>query len=125
VDFFESFNKSIPVPDLYFENPDQVKRHVITAIIEKWEITYPAHFSTARKYQRPHINRTALTDILSDVYDKYATDEITADELEERLNIYNDVVYNKWKDAETPKMAIKKCKESGLWLFMETDLTEI
>jgi hypothetical protein len=121
VDFFESFNKSIPVPDLYFENPDQVKRHVITAIIDKWEKNYPTHFSTARKYQRPHINRTALTDILSDVYDKYATDEITADELEERLNIYNDVVYNKWKDVETPKMAIKKCKESGLWLFMAPD----
>ena len=120
VDFFKSFNKSIPVPDLYLQNPDQVKRDVITAIIEKWERIYPTHFSTSNKFKRPHINRTALTDILSDVYDKYATDEITADELEERLHKYNDVAYNKWKD-EAPKMAIKKCTESGLWLFMAPD----
>ena len=122
VDFFKSFNKSIPVPDLYLQNPDQVKRDIITAIVNKWETTYPMHFSTARKFQRPNINRTALTDILSDVYDKYIkTDVISADELEERLHKYNDIAYNKWKDEETPKTAIKKCKESGLWLFMAPD----
>ena len=120
VDFFKSFNKSIPVPDLYLQNPDQVKRDVITAIIEKWERIYPTHFSTSNKFKRPHINRTVFTDILSDVYDKYAKIDISADELEERLHKYNDVAYNKWKDAAS-KTAIKKCKESGLWLFMAPD----
>lgn len=119
VDFFKSFNKSIPVPDLYLLNPDQVKRDIIAAIIDKWEKTYPMHFSTARKFQRPNINRTVFTDILSDIYDKY--EDQSADELEERLHKYNDIVYNKWKDEETPKTAIKKCKESGLWLFMAPD----
>ena len=119
VDFFKSFNKSIPVPDLYLQNPDQVKHDRITAVVNKWEITYPMHFSTARKFQRPNINRTVFTDILSDVYDKY--DDLSADELEERLHKYNDVAYNKWKDVENPKTAIKKCKESGLWLFMAPD----
>ena len=121
VDFFKSFNKSIPVPDLYLQNPDQIKRDIITEIINKWERIYPMHFSISRKFQRPHINRTAFTDILSDVYDKYEKDLLTADELEERLNQYNDVAYNKWKDAEKPKTAIEKCKGSGLWLFMAPD----
>lgn len=120
VDFFKSFNKSIPVPDLYLQNPDQVKNDIIAAIVKKWaEEIYPMHFSTARKFQRPNINRTVFTDILSDIYDKY--EDQSADELEERLHKYNDVAYNKWKDVENPKTAIKKCKESGLWLFMAPD----
>ena len=123
VDFFKSFNKSIPVPDLYLQNPDQVKRDIITAIVSKWETTYPMHFSRARKFQRPNITSGVFTDILTDLYDKYIKIEvvITADELEERLHKYNDIAYNKWKDEETPKTAIKKCKESGLWLFMAPD----
>ena len=119
VDFFKSFNKSIPVPDLYLQNPDQVKRDIIAAIVSKWETTYPMHFSRARKSQRPNITSGAFTDILTYLYDKY--DDPSADELEERLHKYNDVAYNKWKDTENPKTAIKKCKESGLWLFMAPD----
>lgn len=116
VDFFKSLNKSIPVPDLYLQNPDQVKRDVIQIIVDRWEFRYAQHFSTSFKFQRPNMNRTVFVNLLDDIYEKY--DDLDAVELEEKLMRYNEVVRQQFEGETTPKTAIEKCTRSGLWLFM-------
>jgi hypothetical protein len=116
VDFFKSLNKSIPVPDLYLQNPDQVKRDVIQIIVDRWEFRYAQHFSTSFKFQRPNMNRTVFVNLLDDIYEKY--DDLDAVELEEKLMRYNEVVRQHFEGETTPKTAIEKCGRSGLWLFM-------
>jgi hypothetical protein len=116
VDFFKSLNKSIPVPDLYLQNPDQVKRDVIQIIVDRWEFRYAQHFSTSFKFQRPNMNRTVFVNLLDDIYEKY--DDLDAVELEEKLMRYNEVVRQQFEGETTPKTAIEKCGRSGLWLFM-------
>jgi hypothetical protein len=116
VDFFKSLNKSIPVPDLYLQNPDQVKRDVIQIIVDRWEFRYSQHFSTSFKFQRPNMNRTVFVNLLDDIYEKY--DDLDAVELEEKLMRYNEVVRQQFEGETIPKTAIEKCGRSGLWLFM-------
>jgi hypothetical protein len=118
VDFFKDLNKSIPVPDLYLQNPDQAKRDVINAIVDKWIINYSVHFSLSRKFQRPNMNRTVFTDILNDLYEKYKELLLDSHELEEQLLQYNELIRQQFQNETVPKTAIEKCKRSGLWLFM-------
>ena len=118
VDFFKSLNKSIPVPDLYLQNPDQVKRDVIQSVVDRWEFHYAQHFSVSLKFQRPNMNRTVFINLLDDIYEKYSEDAVDAVELEEKLMRYNEVVRQQFEGVTTPKTAIEKCTRSGLWLFM-------
>ena len=118
VDFFKSLNKSIPVPDLYLQNPDQVKRDVIQSVVDRWEFHYAQHFSVSLKFQRPNMNRTVFINLLDDIYEKYSEDAVDAVDLEEKLMRYNEVVRQQFEGVTTPKTAIEKCTRSGLWLFM-------
>ena len=118
VDFFKSLNKSIPVPDLYLQNPDQVKRDVIQSVVDRWEFHYAQHFSVSLKFQRPNMNRTVFINLLDDIYEKYDADTVDAVDLEEKLMRYNEVVRQQFEGVTIPKTAIEKCTRSGLWLFM-------
>lgn len=116
VDFFKSLNKSIPVPDLYLQNPDQVKRDVIQSVVDRWEFRYAQHFSVSFKFQRPNMNRTVFINLLDDIYEKYSEDAVDAVDLEEKLMRYNEVVRQQFEGVTTK--AVEKCMRSGLWLFM-------
>ena len=120
VDAFQSLNKSIPVPELYMKDPDQVKREVIEGVIKKWQIMYSDHFSPSRKPVRPNINRDTFIEVLDAVYDKYKTEDfnIEIDDMEQILTLLNQGAEEAFAGTEEPRKAIEKCRRTGLWMFM-------
>jgi hypothetical protein len=113
------------VPDLYLQNPDQVKRDVIQSVVDKWEFRSffgtlffksVQHFSVSLKFQRPNMNRTVFFNLLDDIYEKYSDNALDAVELEEKLMRYNEVVRQQFEGVVSKP--IEKCGRSGLWLFM-------
>jgi hypothetical protein len=122
IDAFRSLNKSIPIPELYIQDLDQIKRNVVESIVVAWEKRYPDHFSTSRKPVRPHMNRTMFTDLIEEIYEKYKEDDVTdADTIERALLQLNDMAGQQWCEEDKPKTAIEKCRKTGFWLFMMVD----
>jgi hypothetical protein len=119
VDVFKSLNKSIPVPDLYMKDPDQVKRDIVESVVKKWTIRYADHFSPSRKPVRPNMNRDTFIEVVTEIYDKYNTDNnVTIDDMEHLLLECNYIALTQFAEEEKPKSAIEKCKKTGFWLFM-------
>jgi hypothetical protein len=119
VDVFKSLNKSIPVPDLYMKDPDQVKRDIIESVVKKWSALYADHFSPSRKPVRPNMNRDTFIEVVTEIYDKYNTDNnVTIDDIEHLLLECNRIALTQFAEEEKPKSAIEKCKKTGFWLFM-------
>ena len=119
IDAFKSLNKSIPVPELYMRDPDQVKRDIIESVVKKWSTQYADHFSTFRKPVRPNMNRDTFIEVVTEIYDKYNTDDnVTIDDIEHLLLECNHAALTEFAEEEKPKSAIEKCKRTGFWLFM-------
>ena len=119
IDAFKSLNKSIPVPELYMRDPDQVKRDIIESVVKKWSTQYADHFSPSRKPVRPNMNRDTFIEIITEIYDKYNTDDnVTIDDMERLLLECNRRAQLEFAEEEKPKSAIEKCKRTGFWLFM-------
>ena len=119
IDAFKNLNKSIPVPELYMKDPDQVKRDVIESVVKKWTTLYADHFSPSRKPLRPNMNRDTFIEVVTEIYDKHNTDNVlTIDDMEHLLLACNRTAYMEFAEEETPPKAIEKCKRTGFWLFM-------
>lgn len=119
IDAFKSLNKSIPVPELYMRDPDQVKRDIVESVVKKWSMQYADHFSPSRKPVRPNMNRDTFIEVITEIYDKYNTDDnVTIDDMERLLLECNRAAHQEFAEEEKPKSAIEKCKRTGFWLFM-------
>ena len=119
IDAFKSLNKSIPVPELYMRDPDQAKRDIIESVVKKWSTQYADHFSPSRKPVRPNMNRDTFIEVMTEIYDKYNTDDnVTIDDMERLLLECNHRAQLEFAEEDTPPKAIEKCKRTGFWLFM-------
>jgi len=117
IDVFKALNKSVPVPELYMRDPNQVRKETVERVVAAWVRMYPDHFSASRKPQRPNINRDTFTEVVDAVYDILG-DMPTVEEIEARLMERNQVGRERYEE-ETVK-SVEKCRRTGCWLFMLT-----
>jgi len=120
IELFKTLNKSTPIPDLYIRDVVKEKRDIIENLANKWQTKYKSHFSSNNKPNKPNINRDRFIDLLEQIYNKYNINENNKNLLEEVLERanWNISVNIPFKLSET---IVKKCKESGCWLFIYTD----
>lgn len=120
IELFKTLNKSTPIPDLYIRDVVKEKRDIIENLANKWQTKYKSHFSSNNKPNKPNINRDRFIDLLEQIYNKYNINENNKNLLEEVLERanWNISVNIPLKLSET---IVKKCKESGCWLFIYTD----
>lgn len=115
IDWFQTLNKSHPVPDLYIVNTTEEKRKIIEEIAQEWTHNFKQHFTPSQKPNIPNINRDRFIDMLDGIYDKH---HITS------VQYLNELLYemnNKIRENIPPKTsqnAIDKCKQSGCFLFL-------
>ena len=119
VDLFRNLNKSVPVPELYMRDPDEVRREIVEGIVKKWQTRYPDHFSSSRKPVRPNMNRDTFVEVVDGIVGKYVEDDvIDVDRVEYVLEHLNGIVLEEWVERDTPRTAIEKCRRTGFWLFL-------
>jgi len=119
VDTFISINKSIPVPELYMRDPDEVRREMVETIVKRWQTRYPDHFSASRKPVRPNMNRDTFVEVIDGTVEKFMVDDvIDVDCMEHALEHLNAMVQEEWVERDTPRTAIEKCRRTGFWLFL-------
>jgi hypothetical protein len=120
IELFKTLNKSTPIPDLYIRDIAKEKRDIIENLTNKWQTKYPCHFSSNNKPNKPNINRDRFIDLLEKIYKKYNINENNKNLLEEVLERANwNISVN--IPLRLSQTIIKKCKESGCWLFIYTD----
>jgi len=120
IELFKTLNKSTPIPDLYIRDVVKEKRDIIENLANKWQTKYKSHFSPNNKPNKPNINRDRFIDLLEQIYNKYNINEnnkTLLEEVLERAN-WNISVNIPLKTSET---IVKKCKDSGCWLFIYSD----
>ena len=101
VDWFQTINKSIPVPDLYIKDNTTEKKRTIEHIVEKWTLKYPSHFTSSRTPNIPNTNREIEVQTL----------------LLEKLEMMNEEIKNRTHTKISPR-CMEKCKETGCYLFL-------
>lgn len=115
-DEFLRLNKSVSVPELY-KNPDEKRREELVAIRDRFVKRYKSHKSTSSQPNRPNFNPDSFLDQLDRIMREA---ELTADELEKRLEEVNMKYKMKEKSPKMSESILKKCTEGGLWLFSES-----
>jgi len=120
IELFKTLNKSTPIPDLYIRDIAKEKRDIIENLTNKWQTKYPGHFSSNNKPNKPNINRDRFIDLLEKIYKKYNINENNKGLLKEVLERANwNISIN--IPLRLSQTIIKKCKESGCWLFIYSD----
>lgn len=127
MEMFMSLNKSIPVPDLYIENPSETKRICVEKTVETYQQMYKSHFSPSIKVQRPNTNRELFTNFVSEIYEFILPS--SENELLQQLDDINNDVRMQVLEMETNAKKMKKykitagmiakCKTTNCYLFME------
>jgi hypothetical protein len=65
------------------------------------------------------MNRDTFIEVITEIYDKYNTDDnVTIDDMERLLLECNHRAQLEFAEEDTPPKAIEKCKRTGFWLFM-------
>lgn len=120
IELFKTLNKSTPIPDLYIRDVVKEKRDIIENVANNWQVKYKTHFSSNNKPNKPNINRDRFIDLLEQIYNKYNINENNKNLLEEVLERanWNISINIPLKLSET---IVKKCKDSGCWLFIYSD----
>jgi len=119
-ELFETINKSIPIPELYFRDENGEKRACIYGLVDCWSKKYKSHFSPNNKTNIPNINRDRFMDLLSSIYDKYGFTSSSQGEfidLIERTNSY--IGQNLPVNVKLTEKILKKCADSGCYLFIK------
>jgi hypothetical protein len=127
-DVYEAFNhinKSVQVPELYFEESDggatPCVKDEIVALARSYEKRYKPFLSTSAYCHRPNFNRDGFVNNIYDIYlglDKKLGVSQIAVALEVLNEKYGADQLCK-KHARYPKGVIDKCAQHGLWLFLE------
>lgn len=114
---FENINKSVPVPELFYRNPEQEKTEILTRIANHWQNMFAAHFSANAKPNRPNINRDQLILVLEQVYNSA---QLTPETAEKHLQHLLTRLNQQLSFTPPPKITEtvrKKCANSGCWVF--------
>lgn len=113
---FARLNKAVSVPELYI-NPNLISiKSEIQDIVKELCTTYPSHLSTKQRCQRPNFNRDNLTDQIIRIIKEASID---MDTFKSKLQELNEKNKNDDHAKHNPQM-VKKCVESGLWLFIHS-----
>lgn len=121
-DAFNALNRSIQVPAIYLEEQDSKKiNDELLKIVKSYETKYKKFLSTSSRCHPPHFNRDSLLDNLYEIY-KAFNGKIDVGELMGLLEELNKAYAS--GDICRPhenyrENVINKCKEHGLWLFLE------
>lgn len=124
---FMALNKSVPIPELYIENPSEKKRACVEKTVDAYQVLYKLHFSPSAKIQRPNINRELFTNFVSKIYD-FILPENENQLIQQLDEINNDVRFQvlelenspqKMKKFKITASMIMKCKKTNCFMFME------
>lgn len=115
IDWFQTINKSNPVPDLYIVNAAEEKRKIIEEVAHVWGRVFKQHFTTSLKPNIPNANRDKFIDFLDTIYEKYSIQSVQ--ELNEKLYELNSYIRDNIP-PKTSQNAIDKCNSSGCFLFI-------
>jgi len=118
IEFFQSLNKSNPIPELYVRDVKKDKKDCVEHVCHNWQSIYKTHFSASNKPQKPNINRDRFIDVLDAVYDKLHLTEETKGKLEQALQRTN--VHISQNLPKLTKSIKEKCEITGCWLFIYT-----
>lgn len=113
---FLRLNKSVSVPELY-KDPDEKRREELVAIRDRFVKRYKSYKSTSPQPNRPNLNPDNFLSQLDRIMREA---ELSAEELEKRLDEVNMKYKMKEKSPKMSETIIKKCTEGGLWLFSES-----
>jgi hypothetical protein len=115
IDWFQTLNKSNPVPDLYIVNTAEEKRKIIEEVAQEWIRIFKPHFSASQKPNIPNINRDRFIDLLDGTYEKHCIKSVQ--DLNELLYELNNSIRENIP-PKTSQNAIDKCSQSGCFLFL-------
>jgi hypothetical protein len=115
IDWFQTLNKSNPVPDLYIINTAEEKRKIIEEVAQEWMRNFKHHFSASQKPNIPNINRDRFIDFLDGIYEKHKIKSVP--ELNEKLyDLNNNIREN--IPPKNSKNSLDKCIQTGCFLFL-------
>ena len=115
VDWFQTLNKSNPVPELYIANTSEIKRQIIEQTAQDWMAQFKTHFSGSQKPNIPNTNRDRFIDLLDSLYEKYRVSTITA--FTEKVNEANHFL-REHPPKKVSTSAVEKCRQTGCYLFI-------
>lgn len=115
IDWFQTINRSNPVPDLYIVNTAEEKRKIIEEVLCEWTKLFKIHFTSSQKPNIPNINRDRFVDLLDDIYEKHKIQSVS--DLTAKLYDCNNHIRENIP-PKTSQTALEKCKQSGCYLFL-------
>ncbi len=125
-DAFDALNKSVQVPAIYFEDEQTTSRvkEEILELVKHYETRYKSHASSSPRCHAPQFNRDTFVENLHKIW-KHFDNKVSIPEIQtalERLNeLYSQGRLCKPHNSHKPRV-IEKCRESGLWLFIDRDI---
>lgn len=126
-DAFDSLNKSVQVPAIYFEDEHTIKnvKEEILALVKRYEGKYKDHLSPSPRCHAPQFNRDTFIENLHKIW-KHFDGKVSIADIENALEQLN-IMYSQGrlcKPHECYKHRVTdKCKETGLWLFIDRDIS--
>jgi hypothetical protein len=125
IDWFEMINKCSPVLELYLHSHDE-KKEIVEEVLNIYYSKYTKHF----KGLKPNIGNTSkehFTELVSYVYDHF---HITMENKKMILKVLEDINKKildivssnnpKRFNTKISETSMKKCYETGLYLFLAT-----
>jgi len=123
IDWFEMINKCSPVLELYLHSHDE-KKEIVEEVVNIYYSKYTKHF----KGLRPNIGNTSkenFTELISYMYEHF---HITIENKKAILKVLEDINKNildivssnnpKRFNSKITETSMKKCYETGLYLFL-------
>lgn len=110
---FIRLNKAVSVPELYIAESVSTNVDDIRKLVDTFCANYKKMKVNTGRPQRPNFNRDMITDEFTRIMRER---NMTPSEFETWITEYNKELSTKDKSKLSEKI-IKKCEESGLWLF--------
>ncbi len=110
---FVRLNKAVSVPELYLGESVESTMNDIREIVDKFCTNFKKLKVNSGRPQRPNFNRDMITDEITRVMREK---NLTPAEMETWITERNKELSLQDR-AGLPEKVIKKCEESGLWLF--------
>lgn len=112
---FANINKSIPIPIIYIDDDDKIKKHICQNLAETFCKNYPKFQSSARKPQTFNFNRDVLIDYFSTFDINFKNENIDIIIYDILINVLNEdaknyIIKNKINHP-------KKCDNYNFFLF--------
>ena len=112
-DEFVRLNKAVSVPELYLGETAGSTMNDIREIVDRFCTNFKKLKVNSGRPQRPNFNRDMITDEITRIMREK---NLTPAEMETWLTDRNKEMANQDRTG-LPEKVIKKCEESGLWLF--------